>query len=77
MIDESFPDQYDDHKLVKDFCIAHPFYFVDILSLHQNSRFRYANFIFPYFWNMISALFPLRYPMNPETLILGGMLTNR
>ena len=32
-IDESFPDQYDDHKLVKDFCIAHPFYFVDILSL--------------------------------------------
>ena len=32
-VDESFPDQYDDHKLVKDFCIAHPFYFVDILSL--------------------------------------------
>ena len=31
--DESFPDQYDDHTLVKDFCIAHPFYFVDILSL--------------------------------------------
>ena len=24
---------YDDHTLVKDFCIAHPFYFVDILSL--------------------------------------------
>ena len=32
-VDESFPDQYDDHKLVKDFCIEHPFYFVDILSL--------------------------------------------
>lgn len=32
-VDESFPDQYDDHTLVKDFCIEHPFYFVDILSL--------------------------------------------
>ena len=32
-VDESFPDQYDDHKLVKDFCIEHPFYFIDILSL--------------------------------------------
>ena len=32
-VDEGFPDPYDDHKLVKDFCIAHPFYFVDILSL--------------------------------------------
>ena len=31
--DESFPDQYDDHTLVKDFCIEYPFYFVDILSL--------------------------------------------
>ena len=32
-MDESFPDQYDDHNLVKDFCIEHPFYFVDKLSL--------------------------------------------
>ena len=31
--DESFPDQHTDHNLMKDFCIAHPFYFVDILSL--------------------------------------------
>ena len=32
-VDESFPDPHDDHKLVKDFCIEHPFYFVDILNL--------------------------------------------
>ena len=35
-----------------------------------------ANFMFPYFWNISNALFPLRYPMNPETLIFGGMLTS-
>lgn len=32
--------------------------------------------MFPYFWNISNALFPLRYPMNPETLILGGILTS-
>lgn len=29
--DESFPDQYDDHLLIKSFCITHPYYFLDIL----------------------------------------------
>ena len=43
--------------------------------LHQNSRLRYANFMFPHFWNIIKLLFPFKYPMNPATLILGGMLT--
>ena len=31
--DESFPDQHTDHNLMKDFCIKHPYYFVDILDL--------------------------------------------
>lgn len=31
-VDESFPDPYDDHKLVKSFCQAHPYYFIDILA---------------------------------------------
>ena len=31
-IDESFPDPYDDHKLVKSFCQAHPYYFIDMLA---------------------------------------------
>ena len=26
--------------------------------------------------NIISALFPFKYPINDDTLILGGMLTN-
>ena len=30
--DVSFPDPYDDHKLVKSYCHEHPFYFIDILS---------------------------------------------
>jgi hypothetical protein len=29
--DPSFPGPHDDHKLLKDFCQAHPYYFIDIL----------------------------------------------
>ena len=29
--DPSFPSPHDDHKLLKDFCQAHPYYFIDIL----------------------------------------------
>lgn len=32
-LDESFPDQYDDHKTLKDFCHFHPYYFIDRLPL--------------------------------------------
>ena len=32
-VDESFPDQYYDHNLVKEFCLKHPYYFIDILDL--------------------------------------------
>ena len=30
--DEGFPDPYDDYELLKSFCQAHPYYFVDILD---------------------------------------------
>ncbi len=30
-LDPSFPNPYNDHKLLKDFCQAHPYYFIDIL----------------------------------------------
>ena len=30
--DEGFPDPYNDHELLKSFCHAHPYYFIDILS---------------------------------------------
>ena len=30
-LDPSFPNPRDDHKLLKDFCLAHPYYFIDIL----------------------------------------------
>ena len=31
-VDESFPDPYDDRELLKSFCQAHPYYFIDILE---------------------------------------------
>ena len=31
-IDEGFPEPHDDYKLLKSYCIAHPYYFIDILS---------------------------------------------
>lgn len=31
-VDEGFPEPYDDFELLKSFCHAHPYYFIDILS---------------------------------------------
>ena len=31
--DESFPDQFDDHEVIKSFCHQHPYYFIDRLPL--------------------------------------------
>ena len=31
-VDEGFPKPHDDHQLLKSFCQAHPFYFIDILD---------------------------------------------
>lgn len=31
-VDESFPDPYDDHELLKSFCQTRPYYFIDILD---------------------------------------------
>ena len=32
-MDESFPDPYDDHEALKEFCHFHPYYFIDRLPL--------------------------------------------
>ena len=31
-LDEEFPDPYYDHEILKSFCHAHPYYFIDILE---------------------------------------------
>ena len=31
-VDKGFPEPHDDHQLLKSFCQAHPFYFIDILD---------------------------------------------
>ena len=37
-MDETFPDQYDDHEAIKDFCHFHPYYFIDRLPLDLVAR---------------------------------------
>ena len=32
-VDESFPDPHDDYELMKSYCLAYPYYFIDILDL--------------------------------------------
>ena len=36
-VDESFPDPYDDHDLLKSFCHNHPYYFIDILGTERSA----------------------------------------
>ena len=31
-VDESFPEPFDDHELLKSYCHEHPYYFIDILA---------------------------------------------
>ena len=31
-VDEGFPEPHDNHELLKSYCQAHPFYFIDILD---------------------------------------------
>ena len=31
-VNEGFPEPHDDHKLLKSYCQAHPFYFIDMLE---------------------------------------------
>ena len=32
--DESFPDQYEDHELIKSFFLVHPYYYIDVLPIN-------------------------------------------
>ena len=37
-MDESFPDQYDDHEIMKSFFLAHPYYYMDTLPIDLIAR---------------------------------------
>ncbi len=50
---------------------------IDIVSSAPKFSVRYANFIFPNFWNISKMFFPFRYPIKLDTLSFGGMLTKR
>ena len=32
IVDECFPDPFDDYELLRSYCHSHPYYFIDILS---------------------------------------------
>ena len=48
-------------------------YRIHVVARHQNSRLRYLNFRSPNRSYSIRLLLPFRYPINPDTLILGGI----
>jgi hypothetical protein len=37
-VDESFPDPYEDHNLLRSFCLEKPYYFIDILGPRLSKR---------------------------------------
>ena len=37
-LNESFPDQYDDHELMQSFLLAHPYYYMDKLPVELMAR---------------------------------------
>ena len=43
-LDEGFPDQYDDHDAIRDFCHFHPYYFIDRLPLDLVAEL-FANYV--------------------------------
>ena len=51
-------------------------YCTNIISFSPECRFPNLYFKFACLSNIISALFPFKSPINDDTLILGGMITN-
>lgn len=37
--DESFPDQYEDQKLIKSFFLTHPYHYADVLPINLSGSF--------------------------------------
>lgn len=62
--------------ILRNYFLVPPYCIHIVEPLHQNCRFPYLYFRFACRSNIISELFPLRYPINCDTLYLGGMLTS-
>ena len=58
-VDESFPDPYDDHELLKSYCHEHPYYFIDKLPIPVIAELfaRYADDRIDELLNAVKALY--------------------
>ena len=62
-VDETFPDPYDDHNLIKSYCQEHPFYFIDILDLET-----IINLFCEHCDDNLDTLIQVIYKLNTEGL---------
>ena len=70
--DESFPSPYDDHELLKSFCQAHPFYFIEILSPEL-----IVNLFCQYFDDRIDILAAIVNKLRTEGLKAAYVYSNK
>ena len=64
--DESFPSPYDDHLLIKSFCNAHPYYFIDILPIELIAKF-FSEHLDQHL-DIVPNLITLIYKEDPKTV---------
>lgn len=69
--DESFPSPYDDHILIKSFCRAHPYYFIDILPLDLIADLfsNYLDLHLETFLNLIQFIYEKDYKTAHQYII--------
>ena len=69
--DESFPSPYDDHLLIKSFCSAHPYYFIDILPLDLIADLfsKYLDLHLEMFLNLIQFIYEQDYKTAHQYII--------
>ena len=71
-MDESFPDCYDDYELIKSFCHAHPYYFIDMLDP------RYVKYHFcQYFDDRIDILIGIAQKLHSDDLRAAYVYSNK
>ena len=83
IVDESFPDPHDDHELIKDFCHAHPYYFINILPINLISSLfaEHLNQNLDILSNLIKLIYEQDYVSAQEytikSLELEGHIANK
>lgn len=71
-IEEGFPEPHDDRELIKSYCIAHPYYFIDILSPEL-----IINLFCEHFDNRIDILTMIANKLDTESLRAAYECSNK